>query len=332
MTNTNFNTIPVMHCFDNNYVIPAGVAFYSLLKNSSKDYFYNLYVLHTDITKENQEILTETIKLFPNAKLEFINMNNKFEDLFKKTTFKGHYSKEIYYKFLAPSIFTQYDKIIIADVDVVYLNDISSIYNGLNIEEDFYLYGCQTIAKKNGPIEKFREIYNDKFDTEEIKRFITNAGFWVYNLRKMRQDGLEEKFINFAKENVKKIVLPEQDTVNYICYPKIKLMPANAMVTNMGCRDYNDKKYDEDINYSEDEVKLALNNPIQLHYSTNQKPWKTICEKQEIWFKYLVETPVLKVYLKSIDKKLNPKIKRLINIRIPFTNRNIFIAKEKVCK
>lgn len=28
--------IPVVFCFDNNYVIPASVAFYSLLENASK--------------------------------------------------------------------------------------------------------------------------------------------------------------------------------------------------------------------------------------------------------------------------------------------------------
>ena len=32
-----------MHCFDNNYVIPAGVAFYSLLENANPNYFYKIY-------------------------------------------------------------------------------------------------------------------------------------------------------------------------------------------------------------------------------------------------------------------------------------------------
>ena len=58
------NIIPVMHCFDNNYVIPAGVAFYSMLENADKSYQYKLYVLHSDITQENQDLLFETIKKF----------------------------------------------------------------------------------------------------------------------------------------------------------------------------------------------------------------------------------------------------------------------------
>ena len=31
--------IPIMTCFDKNYVIPAAVAFYSLLENASQEYF-----------------------------------------------------------------------------------------------------------------------------------------------------------------------------------------------------------------------------------------------------------------------------------------------------
>ena len=55
-------------------------------------------------------------------------MQNKFQDLFDATFTKGHYSKEIYYKFLAPSLFPQYEKMIITDVDVVYTGDISVQY------------------------------------------------------------------------------------------------------------------------------------------------------------------------------------------------------------
>ena len=43
MTNTTIiepkkQIIPIMTCFDKNYVIPASVAFYSLLKNAKRTY------------------------------------------------------------------------------------------------------------------------------------------------------------------------------------------------------------------------------------------------------------------------------------------------------
>ena len=97
--------IPVMHCFDNNYALPAAAAFYSLLENSNNNYFYKLYVLNSDISLENQNKLQETIKNFDNASLEFININTKFDDLCLETFTKGRFTKDMFLKFIAPSVF-----------------------------------------------------------------------------------------------------------------------------------------------------------------------------------------------------------------------------------
>ena len=44
MANTRTTEIPLMFCFDNNYVTPAAVAFYSLLEHANKDFSYKLFV------------------------------------------------------------------------------------------------------------------------------------------------------------------------------------------------------------------------------------------------------------------------------------------------
>lgn len=77
--------IPVVHFFNNKYVIPAAVSFYSMLENANKEYSYALYVGHSDISKENQEKLRMLVNRFNNAEIFFLNMKNKFEDLFNKT-------------------------------------------------------------------------------------------------------------------------------------------------------------------------------------------------------------------------------------------------------
>lgn len=120
--------IPIMHCFDDNYVIPASVSFLSMLENANPRYFYKLYVLHTDISEKNQNTLNSIVSKFNNADLQFIDMNNKFDDEFEAMKNKAHYSKEVLYKLLAPTIFPQYEQIIITDVDVVFCGDIAEIY------------------------------------------------------------------------------------------------------------------------------------------------------------------------------------------------------------
>lgn len=305
MPEINNNIIPVMHCFDNNYVVPAGVAFLSMLQHANSDYFYKLYVLHTDITIENQNKLHQIVTAFTNASLEFINMDNRFDDLFAKTEVKGHYSKEIYYKFCAASLFPQYSKIIITDVDVVYLDDVSKEFVQFNINDDYYLAGHQGIIHKGSWLEQYRNSYKNNFSLEEIEKLQTDAGFWIFNLEKLRKDKLEQKFIDFAHQNSKRLLQPEQDVVNLLCYPKIKLLSANAVI----CTYYydllkTDKDFENVLNYDCDTIKAALQNPIQLHYATETKPWIDFsCTKAEVWFKYLVQTPFLRDILNKCEHK-----------------------------
>lgn len=123
---SNPHIIPIMHCFDENYCLPAAVSFYSMLKYANKNYFYKLYVLHSDnISKDSQEKLKQTIAIFPNASLEFINKGGFYDDLWEKLKSKAHFSKDMFYKLSVASSFPQYDKMIVTDVDVLWQGDIS---------------------------------------------------------------------------------------------------------------------------------------------------------------------------------------------------------------
>lgn len=83
---------------------------------------------------------------FKNAKLIFIDMQNKFQDLFTETNFKGHFTKEIYYKFIVPSLLPEFEKVIVTDVDVVFTGDISKDYMEFNVDEDYYFAGVRCIS------------------------------------------------------------------------------------------------------------------------------------------------------------------------------------------
>ena len=315
------NTIPIMTCFNNNYATPAGVCFYSLLKNSSPNNMFKFYVLNTDISNENKNKLQKLIKEFKNADIEFINMNNKFENLFQKTKTKGHYSKEIYYKYLAPDIFTQYDKIIITDVDVLFLKDISQDYFNFDTNSDFYLAACRPIYKKIATSNS----YKGAFNKDERKKLLFAGGYYIFNNRLMRQNNISQKLINYTQENLLKLEQPEQDVINIICYEKIKTLPVNALVCTYAYNMYkNEKDYHNDIFYNNKEVKFALENPIQLHYAGKTKPWNTPeCTKSELWYEYLKETSFYMDLIKTFKPK--PKTKRIVKLKI----KNIIYKLEK---
>lgn len=306
--------IPIMFCFDKNYVIPAAVTFYSLLEHADKNYHYHFYVLHSDISKLQQEKLQETIKDFGEmAELEFVDMAHRFDEIWKRIYKGGHFAKEVMYKLLIASIFPQYDKLIVTDVDVVFLGDVSKSYTELDCNDDIYIAGVRPIGKINSYMENYKEQWSD----EEIQKLgHICGGYLVANLKKIREDNMEEKFINCFKENGYRLNQMEQDILNICCYPKFKYLPLSYVACSY-MWDYfpNDASRKTDENYSYEQICEAMDNTIQLHYATSIKPWKNVnCTKSEEWFKYLAKTPFLAEFLDNLGRKMeNTKCKAALN-------------------
>lgn len=322
------NIIPVVHCFDDNFVLPACISFYSMLEHADKNYFYKLYVMHSDISQENQNKLAKIVNKFSNASIDFIDMNNQFMDLFSQTKNKAHYSKEIYYKFLVAKLFTQYDKAIITDVDVVFLDDISKDFVSFDVNDEYYLAGVKGLFKKDSWLFDFIKIYKN-FTKEEKEKLLTGAGYWIFNLKKMRQDNMVEKFIDFALKNAKRIKQPEQDTVNLLCYPNIKLLHPKTMVCAFHYDMYKSSEdYSKDVRYSPVIVKEAIEKPVQLHYA-GKKPWNGGKTKAKIWFEYLYKLDLIDDYVDFINNLMTPKTKRVCSFKLPFLKNELIILKTK---
>lgn len=321
--------IPVIHCFDNNYVLPAAVAFYSLLENADSNYFYRIYVLHNDITKENQKKLVKSTEKFKNSEIIFIDMKNKFLDIWEKVKAKEHFSKEMFYKLLTPSIFKEYEKIILSDVDVIYFDDISKEFLNFDINENFYFAGISGIGKR----KYFINLYKIFFSDEKIKKLKYGAGYLIMNLKKCREDLIENKFFECLENNIEGLKQPEQDILNLCCYPYIKSLPLRNMVCTYMYDEYGkEKEIYSEIYKSKEEIEEALKSPVQLHYATGTKPWKNLnCTKSKEWFKYLLETSFAEEFFDNIQKKYIDKPNKLIcRFSVPFSvKRKLIFTLEK---
>lgn len=274
--------IHIAMMFNDNYSIPGGVAILSLLQNADKNYQYFLYILHNDISQLHQDKLHSIVLRFKNASLTFVDMNNQFD----KFALKLDYPKEVLYKLCIPSIFPDIDKIIITDVDVVFPGDISKEY--INFTGDEYFAGAKQTQEPNHPPFSL-DIKDNNY------HFIVGAGYMIYNLKQMRKDKIEEKCLQYLKENVKYAKLPDQDILCQVCYPKIKLLhPKNMVLIPWYLRD--DYIFEFAYNSTEKEHQEAKEDPIQLHYVLYKgcvgKPWiNPFCHKSEIWYYYLSQTP-----------------------------------------
>ena len=213
----------------------------------------------------------------------------------------GNFSREIYYKFLASSLLPQYDKVIVTDVDVVFTGDISQDFIEFDVCEPYYFAGVKCIGRKDSFLRSFRELYNKDFSAEERELLSLAGGYYIFNCKKIREDQLEKKFIDFAFKNCERIIQPEQDTINICCGKKKKVLHPRALVCTYAYDMYKDEKdYDKDFVYDSKTVKEALEHPIQIHYATTRKPWLEVCPKQELWFYYLTQTNFFEDYMRAL--------------------------------
>lgn len=301
--------IPIFFTFNKHYVLPAVVAFNSLLEYASKDYYYKLYVLHSDLSVRDQQRLMRTINPFRDrASLSFINVepyhtNSDWSNL----NSKQHYSKEIFNKLIAEIVFPQYDRIICSDVDVIFRGDISQSY--FMPTRKSYIAGIKSIGGNS-----IINWYHKDFIADEIAILSEGigAGYFVMNLDRIREDRIGDKMRAYYSTNLNRLIQPEQDVLNLCCYPYIEYLPLSYMV----CTSL--YKLDKKQIISVEEVTMldeALKNPIQIHYAGYNKPWNSFfITKWTPWIKSLLDAggglkylKLLPFYLFQRRKKYNLK-------------------------
>lgn len=299
--------IPIFFAFDNNYVIPASVAFYSLISNANPSYDYIFYILHEDITTCNQELLQKTVSGFGNVSVIFKNMEDSFKKEWEEISGKGHYTKECLYKLIPMLEFHDHDKIIWSDVDVLFKDDISEIF--FLLKDDSYIAGVRVCGKLN----QYYEFMNMPDDLKQTLKSGIGAGILVYNLKKMRNDNIYEQMITTLDNLKHLIVQPEQDILNVVLKNKIDFLPLRYCFctymynlykhkTKMNLKvkgnllNYLFKFYRSNLKYdsvySENELVEAFYNPAIIHYATSTKPWNTFFTKRKSdWLLCLLKTP-----------------------------------------
>lgn len=307
--------IPIFFTFDNNYVEPAAVAFYSLLNKAKENVFYEMYVLHSNITDEKQEILQKIIKKFNNAKLNFINTDGFLDDFFKNGTFCSSvhgstFTADTIVRCFASRFFPQYEKIIYSDVDVVFVDDISELFD-CDLNENYILGVNNPFTKYSS--DELSHLKPEHF--EFLKDKYLAGGIWVMNLEKIRKDNLEERMMEVIQDETIIKRWNDQDIVNIACNGKTGLIPLNYIFYPYMLKLLNDKNFKSV--YTRDEMFDSIINPKIIHYAA-QKPWNNNPELSQIWWTVwdslgLEKTSIFKKYVDKKEIKLK-KYKKLTNL------------------
>lgn len=313
------NEIPIFFTFDNLYVVPAGVAFHSLLQQADAAYVYRLYVLHDALSATSMQRLTEvveraTARYGKRATLEFIDIST-FDVQANALKGKSHFSKEIYYKLVAAELFPQYDRILCSDVDVVFTGDIAPSFF-LFPGEEFHYAGVGQILESQ---RQARYVHRFTPEEQQILTHEIAAGYLLLNLKAQRAAGMARRMAQYYKENYQRLCLPEQETMILCCWPDVRPLPMEYVVCNIyyltppkQARFYTpNPALPRQREAQEAMYRKALEHPVQLHYVGAQKPWNTWgVPRSEVWFATLKEAGLRITYLKALPSLLRQRLKR----------------------
>ena len=240
--------IPVFFAVDDGYMPFLAVVMQSLIDNSSKDYIYDLKILYTKISDENQSKIKNRYES-DNIKIEFVDLNQYLEKFFDKFYTRDYYSKTTYYRLFIPDLYPQFDKAIYLDSDMAVLTDVANLYN---IDLGTNLVGAATDGAVQA-IPPFQEYVEKVVGMADSKSYF-NAGMLLMNLDELRKFKFQEKFL-YLLETTKFAVAQDQDYLNRICKGRTLIIDGAWNMMPGGLVE---------------EPKENLN---IIHYNLSYKPW-----------------------------------------------------------
>lgn len=275
----------IVYSTDNNYAQHTGVSICSLLENNKQFDTINIYIIENNISNENKEKINKIVDRY-RRNIKYIDFK-KYKDKLN-LNMEWKISLSSYARlFIASLLPKNVDKVLYYDCDTVIVDSLDEIWN-INIDE-YYIAAVQDTVKNStktavGIDKKYKYI---------------NAGMLLINLKKWREEKVEEKFLTFIKEHNGNVIHHDQGVINGVLYKKIKIISPrfNLMtVYYTMTREEMFKYYGmEGEFYSELEIKEAIDKVVYIHYTPGftSRPWIKGCKhprKDEYW-KYLEMTP-----------------------------------------
>lgn len=300
--------IPIVLAANQNYVPVLYVCIHSIVAHITEKYYYQIYVFHTDIEQESQQIFKQGLEK-QNVRITFCDVNQKIKGYSLQA--KEHITSETYYRFLILDILQEFDKVLYLDCDLIVQKDVADLYeidlkdtflaaahdpdfvgqcNDLGLSTRTY---CENVLNINDPCDYFQ------------------AGVLLLNVKKLRET-IEVRDL-FQMADTGNYKYSDQDILNIICKENTTLldMSWNLMTDAHGTR------YRDVICLAPEKIvseyEEARKNPFIVHYAGSLKPWLKPSEdfgylfwqeaRHTIYYEVLLERMVNY----SISEKTNPK-------------------------
>ncbi len=271
--------IPIFFSADDNYVPCLSVAIKSLVDNSSKENDYKIMILNAGMDNKSKKELKEFEG--ENIKIDFKDISTATKKIAKALSLRlrDYYSATIYYRMFIPSMFPEYEKAIYLDSDIVLLDDIVNFYN-MDLGTNLLAVVKDEVVNGNASFRKYSKI---ALGLDAVKYF--NSGVLLMNLKAIRENKIEDRFISMLVKYNLDTIAPDQDYLNVLCKDKVLYLPENW-----------NKMPDFGKKIKEDELHL-------IHYNMYRKPWHYAdVPYSNVFWRYAKETKYYELLQENMKK------------------------------
>ena len=119
--------IPVFYACDEHYIKYTAVSIHTLKKHASRDYIYDIHIMHAGMDPGNN-IYAEMISE-PGFNVCFDDVSVYLDTITDKLPVRDYFSKTTYYRFFISEMFPEYRKALYIDSDTVVRGDVSELFN-----------------------------------------------------------------------------------------------------------------------------------------------------------------------------------------------------------
>lgn len=285
--------VPIVLTTNEKMARACGVTIQSVISHASDDYFYDIYVLGTDLSDD----IKYTLKRMGvnNVQITVIPIQRFLSNYpFTICSKLSYITQDTYGRFFIPSILS-YDKVLWLDSDLVVQTDISQLYD---IE-----LGDNLVAGVVDILSVEEEENRVAWRMEPLSHI--NAGVLVINNKLWQKEDLQKKLLDEVIHPTNSWTLNDQDIINYVCQDRILLLNYkwNFLGAAFCWKKDKYKSYVGDIE--------PINYYI-IHYNGSIKPWNSTKSRfSVIWWKYAQEScfyqDILRQYIQSTIPEISPQ-------------------------
>lgn len=275
------------------YASIAAVSMISLLENNKTIGTIHFFIADDGIKEETKEKLSDLIRNY-SADITYIPLPAPSELLdfpFKDRYQIGHsYPRMCIARLLPESV----ERVLILDSDTLVLDDLGKLW-GIDMGDNILAGVVDCINLR---------AFNKQFALKD-GQFYCNAGMFLVDLKKWREQRIEDEIIKTIREHNGNVFFFEQTLMNYSCRGKIlKLHPEYNAYTLFYAFEYDNLIIwrNPTVFYSKEEVREAVEKPKIIHFTRNfymkSHPWKEGSEHPltEVYRNYMQMTPWTKLW------------------------------------